>query len=259
MAKIEVVIDGDQVPAVRDLFIEAGATGYTGLGRLRVRSPRPPPGPAAVQRPCQPVHAHPRRAPRQGPVAGHGPSAPARGPARGLLRHLDPREPPPTTSAERPPGTVDGDLVGGRQHPDGGHGLQRGQVPGSATGPSGTTARSARWWHAGQLSLLSSDLLDRCTAPGARHSEDDIETSPARRFAGRAGCSERAARSNAASPMMARRRGQQWARKSVSTRASPSDEAAAPRNHGRLDVRFQGRPDAFELAVPVVSTARSFR
>jgi hypothetical protein len=35
MAKFEVVIDGDQVPAVRDLFIEAGATGYTGLGRLR--------------------------------------------------------------------------------------------------------------------------------------------------------------------------------------------------------------------------------
>ena len=31
MAKIEVVIDGDQVPAVRDLFTEAGATGYTGL------------------------------------------------------------------------------------------------------------------------------------------------------------------------------------------------------------------------------------
>ncbi|MCA1691444.1 MAG: hypothetical protein ABR540_07360 [Acidimicrobiales bacterium] len=28
MAKIEVVIHGDQVPAVRDLFIEAGATGY---------------------------------------------------------------------------------------------------------------------------------------------------------------------------------------------------------------------------------------
>ncbi len=26
MAKIEVVIDGDQVPAVRDLFVEAGAT-----------------------------------------------------------------------------------------------------------------------------------------------------------------------------------------------------------------------------------------
>ena len=31
MAKIEVVIDGDQVPSVRDLFIEAGATGYTGV------------------------------------------------------------------------------------------------------------------------------------------------------------------------------------------------------------------------------------
>ncbi len=28
--QIEVVIDGDQVPAVRDLFIEAGATGATG-------------------------------------------------------------------------------------------------------------------------------------------------------------------------------------------------------------------------------------
>lgn len=31
MAKIEVVIDGDQVPAVRDLFIEAVATGYSGI------------------------------------------------------------------------------------------------------------------------------------------------------------------------------------------------------------------------------------
>ncbi len=34
MAKIEVVSDGEQVPAGRDLFIEAGATGYTGLRRL---------------------------------------------------------------------------------------------------------------------------------------------------------------------------------------------------------------------------------
>ena len=31
MAKIEVVVDGDQVPAVRDLFMDAGATGYTGV------------------------------------------------------------------------------------------------------------------------------------------------------------------------------------------------------------------------------------
>ncbi len=31
MARIEVVIDGDEVPAVRDLFIEAGGTGYTGV------------------------------------------------------------------------------------------------------------------------------------------------------------------------------------------------------------------------------------
>lgn len=31
MVKIEVVIDGDQVPGVRDLFIEAGATGYAGV------------------------------------------------------------------------------------------------------------------------------------------------------------------------------------------------------------------------------------
>lgn len=31
MAKIEVVVDGSQVPAVRDLFLEAGATGYTGV------------------------------------------------------------------------------------------------------------------------------------------------------------------------------------------------------------------------------------
>jgi nitrogen regulatory protein PII len=32
MAKIEVIVDGDQVPAVRDLFLGAGATGYTALG-----------------------------------------------------------------------------------------------------------------------------------------------------------------------------------------------------------------------------------
>lgn len=31
MAKIEVVVNGEQVPAVRDLFLEAGATGYTGV------------------------------------------------------------------------------------------------------------------------------------------------------------------------------------------------------------------------------------
>lgn len=31
MAKIEVVVTGDQVPAVRDLFTEVGATGYTGV------------------------------------------------------------------------------------------------------------------------------------------------------------------------------------------------------------------------------------
>ncbi len=31
MAKIEVVVDGDQVPAVRELFVEAGCTGYTGV------------------------------------------------------------------------------------------------------------------------------------------------------------------------------------------------------------------------------------
>lgn len=31
MAKIEVVVDGHQVPAVRDLFVEAGCTGYTGV------------------------------------------------------------------------------------------------------------------------------------------------------------------------------------------------------------------------------------
>jgi nitrogen regulatory protein PII len=31
MAKIEVVVNGDQVSAVRDLFIEVGATGYTGV------------------------------------------------------------------------------------------------------------------------------------------------------------------------------------------------------------------------------------
>jgi nitrogen regulatory protein PII len=31
MAKIEVVVDGDQTSAVRDLFLEAGATGYTGV------------------------------------------------------------------------------------------------------------------------------------------------------------------------------------------------------------------------------------
>jgi nitrogen regulatory protein PII len=31
MAKIEVIVDGEQVPAVRDLFLGAGATGYTAL------------------------------------------------------------------------------------------------------------------------------------------------------------------------------------------------------------------------------------
>lgn len=31
MAKIEVVVDGDDVNAVRDLFLDAGATGYTAL------------------------------------------------------------------------------------------------------------------------------------------------------------------------------------------------------------------------------------
>jgi len=31
MAKIEVVVDGDDVPAIRDLFLDAGATGYTAL------------------------------------------------------------------------------------------------------------------------------------------------------------------------------------------------------------------------------------
>jgi nitrogen regulatory protein PII len=31
MAKIEVVVDGDDVPAVRDLFLAAGATGYTAV------------------------------------------------------------------------------------------------------------------------------------------------------------------------------------------------------------------------------------
>lgn len=34
MAKIEVVVDGEDVPAVRDLFLDAGATGYTGLSGL---------------------------------------------------------------------------------------------------------------------------------------------------------------------------------------------------------------------------------
>lgn len=31
MAKIEVVVDGDDVPVLRDLFLDAGATGYTAL------------------------------------------------------------------------------------------------------------------------------------------------------------------------------------------------------------------------------------
>lgn len=31
MAKIEVVVDGDRVPAVRDLFLQAGASGYTAV------------------------------------------------------------------------------------------------------------------------------------------------------------------------------------------------------------------------------------
>jgi hypothetical protein len=30
VGKVEVVVDGDPVPAVRDLFIEAGAIRYTG-------------------------------------------------------------------------------------------------------------------------------------------------------------------------------------------------------------------------------------
>lgn len=34
MAKIEVVVSGDDVPAVRDLFLDAGATGYTALTGL---------------------------------------------------------------------------------------------------------------------------------------------------------------------------------------------------------------------------------
>jgi nitrogen regulatory protein PII len=34
MAKIEVVVDGDDVPAVRDLFLDAGATGYTAVTGL---------------------------------------------------------------------------------------------------------------------------------------------------------------------------------------------------------------------------------
>lgn len=31
MARIEVVVDGEQVPTVRDLLLDAGATGYTAL------------------------------------------------------------------------------------------------------------------------------------------------------------------------------------------------------------------------------------
>ncbi len=31
MAKIEVVVDGDDVPAMRDLFLDSGATGYTAV------------------------------------------------------------------------------------------------------------------------------------------------------------------------------------------------------------------------------------
>jgi PII-like signaling protein len=31
MARIEVVIDGEHVPTIRDLFLSAGATGYTAL------------------------------------------------------------------------------------------------------------------------------------------------------------------------------------------------------------------------------------
>lgn len=31
MARIEIVVDGEQVPVVRDLLLEAGATGYTAL------------------------------------------------------------------------------------------------------------------------------------------------------------------------------------------------------------------------------------
>ncbi len=31
MARIEVVVDGEHVPTIRDLLLEAGATGYTAL------------------------------------------------------------------------------------------------------------------------------------------------------------------------------------------------------------------------------------
>ena len=34
MVKIEVIVDGDDVPAVRDLFLDSGATGYTGVSGL---------------------------------------------------------------------------------------------------------------------------------------------------------------------------------------------------------------------------------
>ena len=34
MQKIEVVVGGDDVPAVRDLFTQAGVTGWTGIDRV---------------------------------------------------------------------------------------------------------------------------------------------------------------------------------------------------------------------------------
>ncbi len=130
MAKIEVVIDGDQVPAGRDLFIEAGATGYTGVsgvcgfghhghhqGRLLFD------GRASLSLLITVVpEIRSRRWSRA--------SGAARGPARGLRRHQDPREPPPLLPLSDLPARVDGDLVGGRQHPDGGHGLQHVRWPG---------------------------------------------------------------------------------------------------------------------------------
>ncbi len=137
MAKIEVVIDGDQVPVVGDLFIEAGGAGYTGVSGVSGFGHHGHHRPAPVQRSCQPVHAHHRRAPRQRSRRWSRASGACSRAGTGLLRHPDPREPPPLLALSDLPARVD---------------LQRGQVPGPATVPSGTTARSARWWHAGQLS-----------------------------------------------------------------------------------------------------------
>jgi hypothetical protein len=145
--------------------------------------------------------------------------APAGGPARGLLRHPHPRDRPRLLPLSDLPAPVDGDLVGGRQHPDGGPGFQRGRSRGRRRSLPATTARSARSCAGhcrSQLGPARPLHRTRSTAPRTRSKRPQPGDSQAGRDA-----AGHAARSNAASPVTARRRGQQWARKSVSTRGEP--------------------------------------